>query len=152
PHDGVRAQALGAQPPRPGLCRLGKRRQRPDGPAQQQVSQTGIAYQSRPVQVGPQHPARVRAFRTVAVADPEDRAGKRASTRPEPGDALMVLEAGEPFDPERRVHVGQDLADSALLTAGAADVYDPETVDRLPLRAAEDVADELVAGANRENH
>src|SRR5262249_29375919 len=53
---------------------------------------------------------------------------------------------------EPRIHVGEHLAYAAPLAAATADVEDPQTFHRLALSAAEHRADQLIAGANGEDH
>src|SRR5258708_5759762 len=64
----------------------------------------------------------------------------------------MVLEAGELIDAKLRIDVRQHLAHAPPVTAAAADVDDAEALDRLPLRAAEYRPDQLVTGADGEDH
>ena len=82
------------------------------------------------------------------MRDPGERPGAGA----ELGDALMVLEAGEPRHAERRIDVGDELADAAPVAAAAGDVEDAEARHRLALDAAEPVAEHLIARADREHH
>ena len=50
-------------------------------------------------------PLYVRAFCPVPVADAGNHGGQRPYLRAAPGHALVVLEAGEPFDAEGRIDV-----------------------------------------------
>ena len=68
------------------------------------------------------------------------------------GDALVVLEAGQPAHAEFRVDVGHDLAHAAVLAPAAGDVQDAQALDGLALDAAELGADHLVARAHGEDH
>src|SRR6266576_1281570 len=95
------AQALLHQVFLPGV----DRRQCAGHPAEQHVGQAGVADEGGPVQVGADHPAAVRAFRPVPVADAGDHGGQRLRPRPAPGHALLVLESGEPAGAERRIDV-----------------------------------------------
>ena len=72
--------------------------------------------------------------------------------RPEPGDALMVLEPGQPAHVQPGVDVGDDLADGAALAPAAANVEQAESLHRRVVGAAELDAEHLVAGADREHH
>jgi hypothetical protein len=93
----------------------------------------------------------VRALGAVAVADGAvEHRGQRLHAGATPGDALMVLEAGEPLNPEFGIDVSGDLAHAAPVAATAADVDYPEAGHRLALHPAELGADDLVAGAHRE--
>src|SRR2546430_753066 len=121
-------------------------------PAEQHVGQAGVTDEGGTVQVGADHPAAVRAFRPVPVADTGDHGGQRLRPRPAPGHALVVLEAGEPAGAERGIDVRDDLTNAPLLAPPAADVEEPEPGHRLAFHTAELGPDDLVAGADREYH
>src|SRR5580692_7663881 len=127
------------------------RRQRAGYPAEQQVGQARIADERGAMQVGAYHPARIGALRSIPVADSRHHRGQRLDGRAATGNALVVLEAGQPLDAKRRVDVGDDLADPAPLAAAAADVEQAEAGDRLSLGPAELRPDDLVASADREH-
>jgi Pectate lyase superfamily protein len=147
-----RGQALGPEAVGQLLGLRRELRERAGRPVEQQVGEVGVADEGRAVQVGAEHPARVGALGAVAVAGAERRAGQRARPGAERGDALVVLEAGQPADVQRGVHVGDDLADGAVVAATAADVKQAESLHRRVVRPAELDADHLVAGADREHH
>src|SRR5580692_9701486 len=145
---GRRGQAFAAQVLYQFLLARVDRRQRAGDPAEQEVGQAGVADQRGTVQVGAEYAAGVAALGPVAVADAGEHGSERLDLWPAPRGALVVLEAGEALHAERRIDVGGYLADSAPLTAAAADVEQPQPRDRLAVHAAELGADDLVAGAD----
>ena len=124
------------------------RRQRPGGPAEQEIGQAGIADQCGAVQIGADHPAGIGAFCAVPVADAGQHGGERFYLGAAPGHALMVLETGQPRHAQRRIDIGRDLADAAPVTPAAADVEQPQSGDRLSFGPAELGADDLVPGTD----
>src|ERR1700685_2595334 len=115
-------EALGAEALGELLGLRRERRQGADRPEQQQRGQVRVAAEGRAVQIGAEYPARVRALGSVAVAGADLGPGQRPYPRAQPGDALMVLEPGQPPHVQPRVDVRDDLADGALLAPAAANV------------------------------
>src|SRR6202034_2105488 len=76
----------------------------------------------------------------------------RPYPRPQPGDALVVLEPGQPPHVQPRVHVRDYLADGATLASAAANVEQAESLHRRVVGTAELDAHHLVAGADGEHH
>ena len=128
------------------------RRQGTRDPAEEQIGQAGVAHQGRAVQVGAEDPPGVRTLGSVAVSDAGEHGGQRLDLGAAHGGALMVLETGEALDAQRGIDVGGYLADPSPLPPAAAEVEQPEPRDRLALRPAELRPDDLVAGADREDH
>src|SRR6266571_3419864 len=127
PLSGDCGEPLLAELPGPFLVGAVQRRKRAGRPAQQEVSQAGIAREGGPVQVAAEHPAGVGALGAVSVADADGDLRQRAGTWPQPGHALMILEPGQPGNTKLGIDVRDDLADAAPVAPAAADVDDAET-------------------------
>ena len=87
-----------------------------------------------------------------AVADAVEHAAERPGIRPERSHPLMILEPGDERQIERRVGLDQQLTDRARPgTDRRRDIEKPEP--RLDaFRAGKALADDLIAGAHREDH
>src|ERR1019366_4411383 len=104
------------------------------------------------MQVSAENPARIGTLGPIPVADAYQDPGQRRRVRAELRHALVILESAEPGHAEGGVNVSEDLPDPAPLPAAAPDVDDLQAGKRLPVLAAELRSDQLVTGADSEDH
>src|SRR5215470_13825866 len=102
------------------------------------------------MQIGAEDPPGHSALGAITVANAEHHSRQGRNAASQAGDALVVLEPGQPVHSQRGVDVGHDLANPAPLAPATTNIEDAEPFDRLAVGAAEDGSDELVARAHRE--